>query len=199
MQKPKRRPVEAGAWLWTGRWIYVARTIARHVDVHFDAQAAACFRQADIVWCSWHEVGRIAGGSANAIIIPINPPHMSPDACWDVAFSGTSLVMWNRIARPDGSWQPDSEAAPLWYHGPNGLRMPAWDLAGTMFDLLTMGEEHRSSKRDLFGRSVAAMSPRAGDGRLAVPMVNNSVAVLVDQSMRFVHGAKRWRCRSQSR
>ena len=182
--------VEAGREALDRQMDYVARTIARHVDVHFDAQAAACFRQADIVWCRWHDLRRIAGGLANAIIIPINPPHMSPDACWDVAFRGTSLVLWNRIALPDGSWQPDSEAAPLWYCGPNGLRMPAWDLAGTMFDLLTMGEEHRSSQRDLFGRSVAAMSPRAGDGRLAVPMVNNSVAVLVDQSMRLVHGHK---------
>ena len=55
---------------------YVARTIARHVDVHFDAQAAACFKQADIVCCHWHEVA-VAGGLVNAIIIPINPPHVT--------------------------------------------------------------------------------------------------------------------------
>jgi hypothetical protein len=181
-------PVKNGRAALDWQKDYVARTIARHVDFHFEAQAAVCFRQADIVWCRWHEVERFAGRLANAIIIPINPPRMSNDAGWEVAFRGASLVLWNRIALPDGAWRPDNETAPLWYYGPNGLRMPAWDLAGTIFDLLTIGEERRSSQRDHLGRSVAAMSPRAGTDRLAVPMVNNSAAVLVEQSMRLVHG-----------
>ena len=62
--------------------------------------------------------------------------------------------------------------------------MPAWDLAGTMFDLLTMHEERVSGRRDHMGRSIASMSPRHTDGRLQVPFINNSAAVLVDQCLR---------------
>ena len=62
--------------------------------------------------------------------------------------------------------------------------MPAWDLAGTMFDLLTMHEELVSGCRDHMGRSIATMSPRHTDGRLQIPFINNSAAVLVDQCLR---------------
>ena len=166
----------------------VVRTLARHIKFHFDPRAAASFQMAEIVWCRWEEIGHIASQIANAIIIPINPLYSPPDTSWDVTFRDTRLILWNRIAVPDDGWRPDNEAAPLWYVGPNGLHMPAWDLVGTIFDLLTMGEEVRSPQRDRFGRSVAAMSPRAAMGRLDVPMINNCAAVLVDQCMRLVHG-----------
>ena len=46
-----------------------------------------------------------------------------------------------------------------------------------------MHEERISGRRDRMGRSVASMSPRHADGRLQVPFINNSVAVLVDQCL----------------
>ena len=62
--------------------------------------------------------------------------------------------------------------------------MPAWDLVGTAFDLLTMQEERVSQRRDAMGRALASMSPRQADGRLQVPLINNSAAALVDVCLR---------------
>ena len=44
--------------------------------------------------------------------------------------------------------------------------MPAWDLAGTALDLLSMQEERVSGRRDKMKRSIAGMSPRHADGGL---------------------------------
>ena len=165
---------------------YVRRAIARHVDFHFHEIAAKSYREAEIHWTEWHDPRRWEGPRQPSIIIPAVPRKMVRRVTWSVAFRDTSIVLWNRLPLPEG-WQCDDDLAPLWYHGPQGQVMPAWDLAGTVFDLLTMNEETWSPQRDSMGRSVASMSPRNADGRLLVPMINNSAALLVDQCLHRFH------------
>jgi hypothetical protein len=57
--------------------------------------------------------------------------------------------------------------------------MPAWNLFGNLFDLLTFGEEQRSSQRDHHGRFASQASPRREKGLLDVPAFNEAAALLV--------------------
>ena len=140
-----------------------------------------------MAWIEWDEVCRHEWPEKASILIPIVPKNIVQKATWSVPFRGTTLVLWARLPLLDG-WQCDNEESPLWYKGPKGQLMPAWDLAGTALDLLNMQEERVSERRDKMGRFIAGMSPRHADGRLQVPFVNNSAAVLVDQCLRQACG-----------
>ena len=166
---------------------YVQSSITRHINFHFHENAVASYRAADIVWIEWNDLCRHEWPEEASILIPIVPRNIVQQATWSVPFRGTTLVLWDRLPLPDG-WKCDNEEFPLWYRDPQGRLMPAWDFAGTAFDLLTMQEERVSGRRDKMGRSIASMSPRHEDGRLMVPMINNSAAVLVDQCLRILQG-----------
>jgi hypothetical protein len=162
---------------------YVRRTLARHIHFHFHDDAVASYQAATIAWVAWDDLVRLALPPDASIVIPIVPKELIEPVTWTVPFRGTTITFWNRLPPPDG-WQCDDVDSPLWYRSPQGHLMPAWDLAGTTFDLLTMHEERIAGRRDRMGRSVAGMSPRHADGRLQVPVINNSAAVLVDQCLR---------------
>ena len=162
---------------------YVRRTIERHIEFHFHEKAVASYKAADIAWIEWDAVCGEGWSEDALIIIPIVPKDLPRQVTWNVPFRDTSLVLWNRLPLPEG-WQCDHDEAPLWYRGPQGHFMPAWDLVGTAFDLLTMQEERASQRRDAMGRALASMSPRQADGRLQVPLINNSAAALVDVCLR---------------
>lgn len=162
---------------------YVQRTIERHIEFHFHEKAVASYKAADIAWIEWDAVCGEGWSEDASIIIPIVPKDLPRQVTWNVPFRDTSLVLWNRLPLPEG-WQCDHDEAPLWYRGPQGHFMPAWDLVGTAFDLLTMQEERASQRRDAMGRALASMSPRQADGRLQVPLINNSAAALVDVCLR---------------
>ena len=162
---------------------YVRRALTRHIHFHFHDDAVATYEAATIAWVDWDDLVRLALPPDASIIIPIAPRDLIESVIWTVPFRGTTLTFWNRLPLPE-DWQCDDVDSPLWYRSPQGHLMPAWDLAGTTFDLLTMHEERISGRRDRMGRSVASMSPRHADGRLQVPFINNSAAVLVDQCLR---------------
>ena len=162
---------------------YVRRALTRHIHFHFHDDAVASYQAATIAWVAWDDLVRLALPPDASIVIPIVPKELIEPVTWTVPFRGTTITFWNRLPPPDG-WQCDDVDSPLWYRSPQGHLMPAWDLAGTTFDLLTMHEERISGRRDRMGRSVAGMSPRHADGRLQVPFINNSAAALVDQCLR---------------
>lgn len=166
---------------------YVRRTLTKHIDFHFHEDAVASYRAANIAWVSWDDLVHLALPPDASIIIPIVPKESIEPVSWTVPFRGTTLTLWNRLPLLDG-WQCDNADSPLWYRSPQGHLTPAWDIAGTMLELLTMHEERVSERRDWMGRAVASMSPRSADGRLLVPMVNNSATVLVDQCLRLSYG-----------
>ena len=162
---------------------YVRRAIARHIHFHFHGDSVATYEATTIAWVEWDNLVRLALPPDASIVIPLAPRDLIEPVTWTVSFRDTTLTFWNRLPLPEG-WHCDDVDSPLWYRSPQGHLMPAWDLAGTTFDLLTMHEERISRRRDRMGRSVASMSPRHADGRLQVPFINNSVAVLVDQCLR---------------
>ena len=163
--------------------LYVSRALARHIHFHFHDDAVATYEAAKITWVEWDDLLRLALPPDASIIIPIVPSELIKPVTWTVPFRGTTVTFWNRLPLPEG-WQCDDANSPLWYRSPQGHFMPAWDLVGTAFDLLTMQEERVSGCRDPMGRSVARMSPRHADGRLQVPFINNSAAVLIDHCLR---------------
>ena len=167
---------------------FVRRALARHIHFHFHDDAVASYKATTVAWVEWDDLVRLALPPDASIIIPIAPRELIEPVTWTVPFRGTTLTFWNRLPVPEG-WQCDDADSPLWYRSPQGHLTPAWDLAGTTLDLLTMQEERVSGRRDRMGRSVASMSPRHADGRLQVPFINNSVAVLVDQCLLQDRGA----------
>ncbi|MFH1685897.1 MAG: hypothetical protein ABIE70_00055 [bacterium] len=116
------------------------------------------------------------------IAVPIdNPIPLEPAHPYRVHFNATTLTLWNPLPKPtDSGWStfPD-ESSPLWFVHHSGTILPAWNLFGNLFDLLTFGEERRSSKRDQHGRFQAAYSPRRSAGLLEVPAFNEAAAALV--------------------
>ena len=166
---------------------YVRRTLAKHINFHFHDDAVASYRAAHIAWVSWDDLVHQALPPDASIIIPIVPKELIEPVSWTVPFRGTTLTFWNRLPLLDG-WQCDNADSPLWYRSPQGHLTPAWDIAGTTLELLTMHEERVSERRDWMGRSVASMSPRHSDGRIQVPFINNCAAVLVDQCLQQACG-----------
>ena len=128
---------------------YVRRTIERHIEFHFHENAVASYKAADIAWIEWDAVCP-PGFAARCL-------NHHPDCAEGLDQTGDlecpvsrhlSSSFWNRLPLPDG-WQCDHDEAPLWYRSPQGHFMPAWDIAGTTLDLLTMQEERvsRTSRR----------------------------------------------------
>jgi hypothetical protein len=116
-----------------------------------------------------------------AIVIPTDVvSSTSLEHCY-VPFNGTVLTLFNLLQPPrDEGWQPFPEGPnPLWYRHASGAVMPIWNLARTLFDLLTLGEERFVLERDLHGRFIGAFSPRLRAGLLEVPIFNESIAAVV--------------------
>ena len=165
---------------------YVRRTLANHIHLHFHDDAVASYRAAHIAWVSWDDLVHQALPPDASIIIPIVSKELIEPVTWTVSFRGTTLTFWDRLPLPRG-WQHDDVESPLWYRSPQGHLMPAWDLAGTMFDLLTMHEERVSGCRDHMGRSIATIATPYG-WQASGSFINNSAAVLADQCLRQVSG-----------
>lgn len=156
---------------------YLRDSIHAHLRWHFAPAGQEIYERASIRWVP---MSHIAHPADRAVFVPIDVPvEVEPCGPWVVPFGSSQLTLWNRLMPPSSDWKIDDEAQPLWYRHPNGSVMPAWNLAPTLFDLLTLREERESESRDVYGRYVAAMSPRSRLGLLQAPIFNDSVAALV--------------------
>ncbi len=99
---------------------------------------------------------------------------------YSVPFNSIQLTLWNRVEKPStGEWRAvPNESAPLWYQKTTGTVIPAWNLFGNLFDLLTFNEERQVDQRDGHGRFAAAFSPRKDIRLLEIPAFNEAVAAL---------------------
>ncbi len=163
-----------------GRIDYVRSQLANHAQLFFSDSVAGLLRSDLLEFRRYAEA--IAARECR-VVIPIDIPIPArPESVSRVTFNDTSVTVWNRLPKPEGAdWSalPD-ETAPLWYRHASGTLIPAWNLIGNLFDLLTFGEEKRSGQRDQHGRFHWKSSPRAAEGLLGVPAVNEAVAVLID-------------------
>lgn len=156
---------------------YLDETVRAHVRRFFTDAARIAFEAVPLRWCTMAEA---AHPQERALFIPTDVASgVVPGDAWTVPFGGTRLTLWNALPPPSSDWRLQDPAAPLWYVHPCGAVMPAWNLAPTLFDLLTLKEETSRSERDMHGRFVGRMSPRADAGLLEVPIFNDSVAALV--------------------
>ncbi len=158
---------------------YLWRQILNHANLFFSRKALELLKAGQVRFVSFDQAIR---GGDQAVMIPIDLPVPSrPEKTWQVAFNGARLTLWNRIDRPVvGDWRavPD-ETAPLWYVHRTGTVLPAWNLFGNLFKLLTFGEELMTNERDKHGRFDALYSPRFKAGLLETPAFNEAVAALV--------------------
>ncbi|MHB1477827.1 MAG: polysaccharide deacetylase family protein, partial [Coriobacteriia bacterium] len=153
-----------------------------HVRRFFSAEASAAYAALDLHFAPYGEACTITD---RTVVIPTDGAgHRTEAAPWQVAFNGTRLTLWHRLAMPQGDeWTavpgPD---APLWYVRESGTVMPAWDLADVLCGLLDLREESETS-RDKHGRALASDSPRHAAGLLEVPAFNEAAAALVALAM----------------
>jgi len=118
----------------------------------------------------------------NILAIPYDiPVPNKPGNPYKVSFNYTELTVWNKIPSPDkGDWTPlPDKSSPLWYRDSSGTLIPAWNLFGNLFHLLTFGEEINPTQRDAHGRFAAAFSPRLEQNLIEVPAFNEAVATIV--------------------
>jgi hypothetical protein len=157
--------------------LYLEDTVHAHVRRFFLDSARAAFEAVTLRWCTMTEA---AHPQERALFIPTD---VVPSAChgkaWTVAFGATRLTLWDALPQPSSEWCLQDPSAPLWYVHPSGAVMPAWNLARTLFDLLTLKEETSCSERDAHDRFLSRMSPRADMSLLEAPIFNDSVAALV--------------------
>lgn len=156
---------------------YLNDLIKLHVHRFFTDEARSAFESIPLRWSNMADVAHPVD---KALYIPIDVvAGTAPDDAWEVPFGKTKLTLWNKLPLPSTEWRLLDTASPLWYVHPCGAVMPAWNLASTLFDLLTLKEETQEQVRDLHGRYVAKMSPRAEKGLLESPIFNDSVAAIV--------------------
>lgn len=158
---------------------YIRRQLLNHIRLFFTEEALRLFHRTEVLFVDSSTTRRTR---RSAIVIPTDVPAPdSPRDPYKVGFNGTQLTLWNRLPRPDeDGWEslPD-DSSPLWYRHRSGTVMPAWNLFGNLFELMTFGEERRSRERDKHRRFVGSMSPRCELDLLEVPAVNEAAAALV--------------------
>ena len=159
---------------------YLWRQILCHTSSFYSTDALFLLEKARIVFTSFREATAVRGP---AIAIPTDIPfQVQPLSPYSVPFNGTLLTLWNPLEPPsEVGWQgiPGDGARPLWYRHDSGTHIPAWNLFGNLFGLLTFQEERQISKRDKHRRFVASFSPRTKANLLEVPAFNDAVAALI--------------------
>nr|MBN2276733.1 hypothetical protein [candidate division Zixibacteria bacterium] len=158
---------------------YVKKQIINHLMLFFERDVLNLFYSGFIRFLPYDEAIAV---NDRTVVIPFDiPMPFEIGHPFNVGFNGTNLTLWNRIPPPDGGfWKGiPNEAAPLWYQNPGGTLIPAWNLFGNLFQLLTFGEERATSKRDAHGRYAAVFSPRSLLNLIEVPAFNEAVAALV--------------------
>lgn len=158
---------------------YIHHQIRDHAD-HFFKKPARELLKLDLL--RFLPYGQAVNTQGKMIAIPIDIPiHRAPQDTWPVPFNNTKLTLWNKIDKPHtGDWQAiPNETAPLWYKNSSGTLIPAWNIFGNLFSLLTFEEEKGTLQRDHHGRSNAALSPRHHAGLLEVPAFNEAVAAII--------------------
>ncbi len=158
---------------------YLRNQLSNHISLFFTPRAFDLFHNGRVRFLPLYDAVKTR---ERVIAIPydINVPE-TPEEPYRVKFNGTELTLYNRLAQPrDGTWTaiPD-ESTPMWYRNEAGGLIPAWNLFGNLYHLLTFGEERGSPHRDSHGRFAASFSPRAAGGLLEVPTFNEAAAAIV--------------------
>ena len=158
---------------------YLRSQIIRHSELFLRDEALTLVSGANLRFMPY-DSAVIQTGPILAIPYDLPLSH-EPLEKYSVAFGDTHLTLWNRVAKPStGEWESiPCDSAPVWYRNYSGTLIPAWNLFGTLFDLLTFGEEIRDHRRDGHKRYVALYSPRREAGVLQVPIFNEAVAAIV--------------------
>ncbi|KAA3632346.1 MAG: hypothetical protein DWP97_11235, partial [Calditrichaeota bacterium] len=104
---------------------------------------------------------------------------LQPDDIYNISCNDTTITLWNRIAKPDGDWKTLLDGdKPVWYQHSNGSLMPAWNLFGNLFALLSYAEERQTAECDEHGRFNTKFSPRFKQNLLEIPAFNESAVLL---------------------
>lgn len=167
---------------------YLWGQILRHAHVFFAPQAFEALRRLDVVFAPAADAYTL---DRPGVVIPTDiETEIGPRNSFSAPFNGTSVCLWPRLPIPDSTgWKPvASESIPLWFQHRSGTLVPAWNLFGTLCDLLTFREEREIADRDQHGRFVGRFSPRDASALLEVPVFNNAVAVLVGAALGLSQG-----------
>jgi len=158
---------------------YVHQQICDHAHLFFNEPAGELLSSDTIRFLTYDQAVR-SNEKVVAIPIDISAPKIPSDS-WQVDFNNTKITLWNKINKPtSGDWQViPNETTPLWYKNSSGTLIPAWNIFGNLFHLLTFEEEKKISDRDHHGRFNAALSPRHKADLLEVPAFNEAVAVVI--------------------
>lgn len=163
--------------------LYLQDVISKHIERFFTAEAIKAFKQTTIKWCS---ISQIKEPTVPGIYIPVDVQISEiPKDFWEVPFDATSLTFWNPLVAPSTDWVIDDEIHPLWFVHHSGAIMPAWNLAPTLFHLLTLKEEVLIRSRDVHDRFIGKSSPRYKYGLLEKPIFNDSIFALVGACFDF--------------
>jgi hypothetical protein len=158
---------------------YLGEQFTQHVARFFTAEANRSVQITKILFGPFRDMTSLR---EKAIAIPTDlPSSIIPHDIFKFPFNGTQVTLWNKLPRPDGSkWDCfPNEETPVWYQHEEGAVLPAWNLFGNVFGLITFREEMEIPARDCHGRFIAAMSPRFQAGLLEVPAFNEAVALIV--------------------
>lgn len=158
---------------------YIQQQISDHATLFFDKAVSEILSSDLIRFLPYDQAVNING---KKIVVPIDIPVPNiPQETWQVIFNNTKLTLWNKIDKPTSvDWQTiPNETTPLWYKNSSGTLMPAWNLFGNIFSLLTFEEEKHTTQRDHHGRFNATLSPRYKAGILEVPAFNEAVAAII--------------------
>jgi hypothetical protein len=158
---------------------YLQNQISNHISLFYNTNGKEIFESGYIKFLPYEEA---IASREKVIAIPYDiPVSLNQEKPYAVKFNNTELTLWNKTnILSDSSWEAiPNDSAPLWYRNHFGTLIPAWNLFGNLFHLLTFAEEKNSSSVDSHGRFAASFSPRIKDNLLEVPAFNEAVAVIV--------------------
>jgi hypothetical protein len=103
------------------------------------------------------------------------------------------LCLRGPVRRPAPDWIAcPNIGPPLWWRSPSGALLIAWDVWGTVRDLLRFEEERATAARDKHGRFAIESSQRWAEGVAAEPVVNHAFALIAAacRSLRVGRGSE---------
>ena len=158
---------------------WLIKNLKNFAKVSFNNKGHELFNSDSVRFISFQDIPFNAKNKN--IYIPIDHQENSDDFdSWQVLLGEAELQLIHRTPKPLGWLGVPNDINPAWWRSPFGSMIPAWDLWGVCFRLLTFKEERETADFDRHGRFPIESSWRNANNVTHVPFVNNAVAMILD-------------------
>lgn len=158
---------------------WMENNILKFIKLFYNQEVTKLFSLGDVVFTNTTSINKEE--FFGKILIPYDTNGDFNDfESWQIKFENQEMPLIQKTDKPIGWNAVPCEDSPVWWVSPHDTLVPAWDLWGVCFRLLSFHEEISLTSLDRHGRYDINDSPRYKHGLSHVPLINNAIALLID-------------------